>query len=546
MLPRSPLALSPRTLAIATLALCLPVTTLLYLANAPRSIIVTFGGDALGPGRAESIPAVDVEAYMQAYLDELASARDPSRDEEQYGLKLGGDITLASYTRELLDAYTTYLVPTSSGRARPAAEFVELARARLALAPPSAPWPPRPRQVITTDADPGNMPYEWHRWAKLMPDWERRVFDDAGLADWVARVFGGTRAAEVWASLPRVVLQTDIFRYMILLVEGGIWSDSDTAPIIEAEQWGLPYESGTPPLLTHLARVLSLASARGVDDGDEGRGKAAWAGPLIEDGGELGEPGLVVSIETDAVMYGWDDWREVGLARKVQMTQWTISARPGHPVLLDAVGRTLRKSEEMARAQAEAQSKGEPFVPDTALEWTGPGVFTDCVYRYLLARYGISPEDLFYLRGPVRVGDVLVLPSGSFSSVSPWTPRIPQRAWAAVHHAFLGRWRPADPGIEEFERLKKAREDEEKERAELALAAAQATQALTDGAGAARPSGAVESGAADPSVAKAATPVESRAGERRRSRDSGVGVRATASDAESRREALGLRAEQES
>lgn len=73
------------------------------------------------------------------------------------------------------------------------------------------------------------------------------------------------------------------------------------------------------------------------------------------------------------------------------MTQWTIMARPGHPIFLDALGRTLRKSEEVARREKEAKEVGEVYIPETAvrrssarivspptaddqLEWTGPGV----------------------------------------------------------------------------------------------------------------------------------------------------------------------------
>jgi mannosyltransferase OCH1-like enzyme len=51
------------------------------------------------------------------------------------------------------------------------------------------------------------------------------------------------------------------------------------------------------------------------------------------------------------------------MARAVQFTQWTFMARPGHPVFLDALGRTLRKSEEVARLSEEAVETGEEYTP---------------------------------------------------------------------------------------------------------------------------------------------------------------------------------------
>lgn len=107
---------------------------------------------------------------------------------------------------------------------------------------------------------------------------------------------------------------------------------------------------------------------------------------MVDDGAELGQPSLVVSVESDAIDFGWHNWvsrdddevghrkrayvglkREVGLSRAVQITQWTFMARPGHPVFLDALGRTLRKSEEIARKEKEAKKNGKEFIPETAV-----------------------------------------------------------------------------------------------------------------------------------------------------------------------------------
>ena len=49
------------------------------------------------------------------------------------------------------------------------------------------------------------------------------------------------------------------------------------------------------------------------------------------------------------------------------------------------------------------------------MEWTGPGVWTDSVLRYLRVKYGVRWTDLRRLARPVRIGEVVVLPVTGFS-----------------------------------------------------------------------------------------------------------------------------------
>ncbi|KAJ9118820.1 hypothetical protein QFC24_006019 [Naganishia onofrii] len=424
----------------------------------------------------DTVPVEAITNYMQQHINNKQKGFDPQADDDYLGLKIGDSWDLPSYRTELLGIYHDYLalphIPNPS--------FLPPLKSRLSLRPPIAPLPPRPNQVLTTDKDK-DLPWEFGRWKELHPDWEIRFFDDDALDRWVRTVFGGTRAEKVWNTLPRPVLKADIFRYMAMFVEGGIYTDSDTAPVIPADQWGIPHENATDPLLSHLSRLLSQANPAYISPAYQNherqlsdeeissldRKAKRWpvpvngptTAPIVNDGAELGPPSLVVSVESDAISFGWHDWRDVGLSRAVQIVQWTMMARPGHPVFLDAVGRTLRKTEGIVREEREAKAKGETYMPDSALDWTGPGVFTDCVYRYMLARYGFQPRELIHQKEPLRVGDVLILPAGSYSSVSPWDPEDKWRRWAAVWHGFWGRWRDTDPNITEKERLKKIKED---------------------------------------------------------------------------------------
>lgn len=48
-----------------------------------------------------------------------------------------------------------------------------------------------------------------------MPEWEIKYYDDNALKNWVRGMFGGTKAEKIWKNLPRQVLKTDVFRYMV-------------------------------------------------------------------------------------------------------------------------------------------------------------------------------------------------------------------------------------------------------------------------------------------------------------------------------------------
>ena len=268
----------------------------------------------------DMVPALGIERYMRAHLEELQEPYDAQHDLGEYGLKLG-NISLAAYTAELLDTYRRYLSPSPA--AKQDTTWLPLVLSRLSLRPPSVPLPPVPKVVMTTEKSIHHLPSEFARWKETMPDWEIKYFDDAALEKWVSRYFGHTLGEKIWRELPRVVLKTDTFRYLAMLVEGGIYTDSDTAPIIHVDQWGRPYEHWTPPLLTHLSRLLSITTTPHLPadnplssfssehlpgEWETGGQSAIYNGPIVDDGAELGEPALVISVESDAIDFVWRNW----------------------------------------------------------------------------------------------------------------------------------------------------------------------------------------------------------------------------------------------
>ncbi|KAJ9122253.1 hypothetical protein QFC22_001673 [Naganishia vaughanmartiniae] len=293
--------------------------------------------------------------YMQEHITRKQQDFDAQADKKYLGIDIGPTWDLPAYRAELLETYRTYLFTEGSEP-----DYLALVKSRLSLRQTHSVLPDSPKQIITSNKDK-KLPWSFRRWRSLHRGWKVRIFDDDALDAWIGDNFGGTKAKEVWRLLPLPVLKTDIFRYMALLLEGGIYTDSDTAPVIPADKWGIPYQNASDSLLSHLSRILALPTAPLPLDKTVGKTVSS------EDSHELDPPSLVISIESDAIDFGWYNWREIGLIRALQIVQWTIMARPGHPVFLDAIGRTLRKTEEFAKLGNEAKKRGATFTPESAL-----------------------------------------------------------------------------------------------------------------------------------------------------------------------------------
>lgn len=312
-----------------------------------------------------------IEGYMREYLKSRTSTYDAKLHLEKYGLKLG-DPDLTNYLAELLDVYNQFFgVSEETGQVF---SFLAPVLARMGLHPPQAKLPPLVKQVAATEKNLDKIPEYFDDWDEMMPNWNITLFDDTSLEQWVNFEFAGSEVERIFNRLPRQVLKSDLFRYLYLMVSGGIYTDSDSelrecnghwsrltpplaAPVLPAEQWGMPYEDRTPEIMKHLSRLLTLSDGATAD---------VFNHPLVDEGGDLGEPALVVGIEFDAIMYGWD-WTQIGVSRAVQITQWTMMARPGHPVFLDVVGRALRKTLQIEEARAKAAAAGEEYVDEWAV-----------------------------------------------------------------------------------------------------------------------------------------------------------------------------------
>ncbi|KAF9520626.1 glycosyltransferase family 32 protein [Hydnum rufescens UP504] len=267
-----------------------------------------------------------------------------------------------------------------------------------------------PHRVYTTaNLPPEKYPEQFQYWAQNDESLEFRHLNDTLMDQYLETMYPSPSPMfPLLSSFPKKVLKADILRYTLMFHKGGIYTDIDTAAVRPFHEWGT---RDVMDLTDHVVGSIPLILSGNLRYADE-----------------IPPPAVIVSVEMD----GRDpEWREKTLARGLQIVQWTIAAQPGHPIFLDAINRALEKWNE-AIANNEDLTKIDP------LQWTGPGPFTDAVFRYILARHGIGTQSIAGSTVPIRIGDVLILPSHSFQADASEGPQPEQ---ACVWHGFSGSWK---------------------------------------------------------------------------------------------------------
>ncbi|KAF5093791.1 hypothetical protein D0Z03_002284 [Geotrichum reessii] len=211
------------------------------------------------------------------------------------------------------------------------------------------------------------------------------------------------KVIEAYESMPENILRADFFRYLILLARGGTYSDVDTEALKPVPNW-------------------------------------------IPDNIEPNSIGLIIGIEADPDREDWADW----YARRIQFCQWTIQAKPGHPVLRDIVAKiteeTLKRKNTRTLQLPSTKDRGSQI-----MDWTGPGIWTDSVFSYFNDKlksglhYPVNWKNFTGLTEPKKVSDVMVLPITSFSpGVENMGSQSEDHPLAFVKHHFEGSWKPED------------------------------------------------------------------------------------------------------
>ena len=208
-------------------------------------------------------------------------------------------------------------------------------------------------------------------WTKLHPTFVHEVISDEVAPHLLKHLFAPIpEVLEAYNALPLPVLKADFFRYLILLARGGIYSDIDTTAIKPATDW---VPSDVP--------------------------RSSY--------------GMVIGIEADPDRQDWAEW----YSRRIQFCQWTIQAKPGHPILREVVANV---TEETLRRQAAGTLNDVASI----VEFTGPAIWTDLIFEFFnnpdyfdlsTGSGNITWEHFTGMTAAKKVGDVVVLPITSFS-----------------------------------------------------------------------------------------------------------------------------------
>lgn len=248
---------------------------------------------------------------------------------------------------------------------------------------------PIPRRVWQSWKSKSNLDKEFEHnvetWSSA-PDYQHHLLDDAEVSEFVKHRYAAIpEVVEAFERLPRKVLKADFFRYLVILAEGGTYADIDTSLTTPMDEW---LRDG------QLADLMDRANV-------PPSGIAA-----------------VIGVEDECDCWGW---RGI-FTRRLQFCQWSFQAKRGHPLFVDLVAKitelTLHNYNPHTQlltfptgykgmpnmAPVYNMSQGSDSWYHGVLEWTGPGAFTDSVFKYLNDLY----LDQFTEIGPQGTSDMAV------------------------------------------------------------------------------------------------------------------------------------------
>jgi alpha 1,6-mannosyltransferase len=187
--------------------------------------------------------------------------------------------------------------------------------------------------------------------------------------------------SELFNQIPRLILKLDIFRYMLLYIFGGTYSDTDTYCLKPISTWTRTYKS------------------------------------LV---------GMIIAIEADQ-----PDYINRGWARNFQFVQWTICMTPGYHLMYDII----------SACQDKIKNHQGNISNNDVMELTGPGIFTDIIMQYI-NNEGFARDDFRQLSTMKLVGDLLILPVTGFQAVdqAQFGSKPEKHPDSFVRHRFRGSW----------------------------------------------------------------------------------------------------------
>jgi mannosyltransferase OCH1-like enzyme len=241
-----------------------------------------------------------------------------------------------------------------------------------------------PRIIIQTGGRHHDNTHSSQSFKRLNPNYEYLYYDDAQAKKFVHKHMS-PEVIQTYDMMRKGVLKADYFRYIALYILGGVYSDLDTECLRPIDTW--------------------TDNHTNVD--------------------------FIVGVEGEGIpMKG-------GLARQLQLCQWTFASRPKHPILkrmIDKIGEQTKKFQS------------SPLSVPLIMNWTGPGLWTDIIFDYFNETYHVEWPTLVKLQHGRLIGDVYLVPVAGFSpSAYGLGAKGREDARALVWHFFRGTWKSGLP-----------------------------------------------------------------------------------------------------
>ena len=275
------------------------------------------------------------------------------------------------------------------------------------------------RSVVITTKD--GKCADSRKWSMLDPTVNMKLFDDEAAESLVRENYPDLLAT--YQGLAHGVERADLFRYLAIHLDGGIYADCDVEPNACVSKWLKEYEWFEGREGLHINSSVPLLVV-GVEFDAEG----GWVLESVLNNGTAKSKGAPTHTS------------------RIQLCQWIFAATaPRHPALVSVMG------------EVQARVKSYPDNTNLITDRTGPVAWTAGVMRYI-RRYNVSGEDLlpvrkldhhgqlFHMREPSGVeSQVLLLPYRAFAYPGAHGPGVfeePSRQ-KLVHHMFKGSWKPS-------------------------------------------------------------------------------------------------------
>lgn len=247
------------------------------------------------------------------------------------------------------------------------------------------------------DEDVSDQQRAWiNSWTKTNPSCRQELLTDRSAEQFVSVHFHNRPdIVEVYKAIPIPILRADLLRYLIILAEGGYWSDLDVSPDKPNSDW-------VPAEYKH----------HNID--------------------------MIVGIEFDFA------YRGPGTEVASQFCNWVFAAQPSSRNLQIIVDSVVSKLKEIAEANDVHVSGIKLEMLKDVVNVTGPKIMTIAILESLGQLLGrtVDDRDFSGIKHPKLIGDVLIMPGVSFAASQNGYPT--DQGDALVTHHYEGSWKQAD------------------------------------------------------------------------------------------------------